>query len=91
MFPASIEVNLASDQEKEVINLISEKGSVFECSQSIGRHDLWIFLVAKSISELDNIKRMAKMHSGVKSVTVNLWTKTNFTFENLKLQPRGSE
>jgi DNA-binding Lrp family transcriptional regulator len=91
MYPASIEVNLKPNQKEKVTNLISERASVFEVSQSIGKHDLWIFLVAKSISELDNMKRLLKAHSGVSTVTLNLWTKTQFSFENLKLHPRGSE
>jgi Lrp/AsnC family transcriptional regulator, leucine-responsive regulatory protein len=91
MYPASIEVDLRTNQEKEVTKLISERASVFECSQSIGKHDLWIFLVAKSINELDNIKRLVRKHPGVNSVTVSLWTRTQFTFENLKLLKPGSE
>jgi DNA-binding Lrp family transcriptional regulator len=91
MYPASIGINLNPNQEEEVAKLIRERASVIESAQSVGKYDLLVFMVAKSISEIDNIKQLVRKHPGVKNVAVNLWTNPRFTFENLNLQPQESE
>jgi DNA-binding Lrp family transcriptional regulator len=91
MYPASIGINLNPKQENEVAKLIRERANVIEISQSVGKHDLCAFIVAKSIIEINNIKQLIRKQPGVKSITVSLWSKPQFAFENLNLQPQEPE
>lgn len=90
-YPAAIGVNLNPRQEKVVAKLIRERANVIDISQSVGEYDLCVFMIAKSISEIDYMKQLIRKQPGVERVAVSLWSKAQFIFENLNLQPQEDE
>jgi DNA-binding Lrp family transcriptional regulator len=87
LHPASIGISLNPDQEPLVIKLIREKANLISLVRSIGKNDLNIFLVAKSIKELDDLKQHIKKQAGIERIAINLWCTPYFNSENIDLQP----
>ncbi|MCW4045145.1 MAG: Lrp/AsnC family transcriptional regulator [Candidatus Bathyarchaeota archaeon] len=87
LFPASIGISLNSNQEPQVIRIIKERANLIAFAPSIGKSDLTIFLVAKSMNELDYLKQQLKKEAGIERITIDLWTTPCLNFENLNLQP----
>ena len=87
---ATIGIDLDSN-ENEVIKLIGERMNFVEPSAAVGKYDLLVFAVAKNITELDKTVYEIKQCSGVRKVTVNVWSgKPHQIFENINLQPKGT-
>jgi DNA-binding Lrp family transcriptional regulator len=90
--PATIGVSLSPNQEQEVTRLIQKRVdlNLAALSKSVGKYDLFIFLIAKSVDELDDLKDALMKEHGVGRVSVNFWSKPRFNFENVDLHPRGA-
>lgn len=87
---ATIGIDLDSNED-EVIKLIGERMSMIEPSVAVGKYDLCIFAVAKSITDLDRTVNEARKCSGIRKVTVNIWSgKVHQIFENVNLQPKDA-
>jgi len=87
---ATIGVDLDSSAD-EVIKLIGEHTNFGEPSVAIGKYDLLVMAVAKDITELDKVAYEIRRCSGVRKVTVNVWSsKQHQLFENVNLQPKGA-
>ncbi len=89
---ATVGVNLDYAQETEIANLFREraKANLIELSSSIGKYDLCVFMLGKSLQELDSITQAVRKHPGVKRIAVNIWvSEPYFLLENLHLQPTG--
>ncbi len=87
---ATIGIDLDSN-ENEVIKLICEQMNFVEPSAAVGKYDLCVFVVAKNVTELDKIVYEMRKCSGVRKVTVNVWSgKPHQIFENINLQPKGT-
>jgi Lrp/AsnC family transcriptional regulator, regulator for asnA, asnC and gidA len=89
--PASIGIRLNPNQETQVINSIREQTKIILLTKSVGKHDLSIFLVAKSMREIDYLKQCIQKQTGLNKVTINLWSTPYFNFENIDLQPTRAE
>jgi DNA-binding Lrp family transcriptional regulator len=87
MYPASIGIDLNHGQETQVIKSIRERANLISLSQSVGKNDLNIFLVAKSVKEIDNLKQTIRKQAGVRKISISLWSTPYFNFENIDLQP----
>ena len=87
LYPASLGISLASKQIPRVIELIEKQPNVIILSRSIGKHDLTVFLIAKNIKQVDDIKRAISAHAYIRKVTLNLWTTPHFNFSNVEIKP----
>ena len=90
MFPASIGISLNHDQEAKILKLIEEKVNVIMLSRSIGRDNLFLFVVANNLHEIENLKQVIKGHPEVRKVIVSIWSTPYFNFENINIQPTGT-
>ena len=88
-YPALIGVNLEGDPETVAEELACEQKNLAALSPSVGKYDLCLFPVATSIDELNALRQLIREKKGVNRVTVNIWTKTHFNFDNLELTPTG--
>jgi Lrp/AsnC family transcriptional regulator for asnA, asnC and gidA len=90
--PATIAITLTPGQEQRVIRLIQKRAdlNLAALSKSVGKYDLFIFLVAKSIDELNDLKDTLVKEHGAERVSVNFWSKPHFNFENVNLNPKGA-
>jgi Lrp/AsnC family transcriptional regulator for asnA, asnC and gidA len=86
---ALIGVNLEGDKDAIITELCKGGMNLAGISPSVGKYDLCIFAIAKSLLELDQIRRHIKGEKGVKRVAVNIWTQPHFNFDNFRLKPAG--
>lgn len=78
-----------SANEKQIIKFIDEHTDLIEPSASIGEYDLTALVYAKNIYYLEKVVTDIRKISGVRRVTVNVWSgQPNMTFENINLQPK---
>lgn len=88
MYNATFGVSLEHDQEPAVSMLIRERAHLVVLSQSVGKYDLFAFVLAKGIDEIDSVKQAIRRNPGVKKIAVNIWSsKPYFLFENLIIKP----
>jgi Lrp/AsnC family transcriptional regulator for asnA, asnC and gidA len=88
-YTALIGVNLEGDKDSLITELCSGGMNLAGVSPSVGKYDLCVFAIAESLLELDQIRRRIKGERGVKRVSVNIWTRTHFNFDNFRLKPAG--
>jgi len=86
MYPASIDVSLNPSQELQDTKLIAGKVKIIMLSRSIGIDNLFLFVVAKNLQEIEDLKQSIRGQPGVREVTTNLWGTPEFYFENIDLQ-----
>lgn len=91
MYPASIGVDLKPSQEPEIAKLLRERTNLVLLSESAGSDSFTIFLVAKSIKEIDDLKQLVRKHARTSKIKVSLWSTPLFDFENIDLQPTRIE
>lgn len=87
LHPASIGIKLNLSQEFHTIKIIKEQARVVSLSRSVGKNDLSIFLVAKSIEEIDNLKQAIRRQVGLSRITINIWDTPHLNLENVDIQP----
>jgi len=80
---ATIGISLRPGQEAEVLKLVRDK-KVNEAaiSSSMGKFDLCLFMMTRDLAEMQNFKK-SLMLLGIERVSVNLWVKPSFYFENV--------
>lgn len=83
--PLLLGINLDSNHEKDVINLIKRQVVVAGSNRTIGKYDLCLIVFAKSISALDKLKYLIRKQKGVTKVELNLWSNIHFNFDNIDL------
>ena len=88
-YPALIGVNLEGNPETVIEELTHEQKNLAGLSPCVGKYDLCIFVVAKTINELNALRRHIREKKGVKRVVVNTWTKPHFNFDNFELKGTG--
>ncbi len=86
---ATIGINLNPDQEQNVMNLIRDKKmNLAAISRSMGKFDLCVFVMAKNLEEIEDLKRDLILQ-GINRVSVNFWGKTHVQYENVELKAMG--
>lgn len=90
--PATIGISLSPDQEQRVTGLIQKRAdlNLAALSKSVGKYDLFIFVIAKSVNELYELKDALMKEHGVGRISINFWSKPHFNFENVDLNPKGA-
>ena len=90
LYPASIEVNIKPEYESAIAKLFRDRTNLILLSPSAGNSSFAIFLVAKSMKDIENLKQLIRKHTGTSKITVSLWSTPHFDFENIDLQPTRS-
>jgi len=91
MYPASIGIDLQPNQEPEIAKILRERTNLVLLSESAGSSSFTIFLVAKSMKEIDDLKQLLRKQAGSNKITVSLWNTPYFSFENVDLRPTRAE
>ncbi len=85
MHPASISIERATEAEaKKVLSLIEHSSGIFYSGLSVGKCELQIFLVAKSLKEIDNLKQLVRKHIHG-PISVDLWNTPWVSFDNISI------
>jgi|WetSurMetagenome_2_1015567.scaffolds.fasta_scaffold37476_3 Lrp/AsnC family transcriptional regulator, regulator for asnA, asnC and gidA len=88
---ASIEVeNFKIGEEKSVIEKMKEYTNVLVRSYTVGKNNCTFFIVARSTKDVENLKQFLLKHSYTGNININFWTKTNFLFDNIEIEPSGA-
>jgi len=82
---AVIGVNVDSNQEKDITNLITKYARVAGIDRTIGEYDLCIFVFAENINKIDDVKKLLTTHNGVDRVEVNIWNEIKLNYDNLSI------
>ena len=90
LYPASLGINLDYTQNQRITKLIEDRANVIILSKSIGKHDLTVFLVAKKLADIDQLRQDISAQAKVRKIVINLWTTPYFNFENLEIKPSGA-
>jgi Lrp/AsnC family transcriptional regulator for asnA, asnC and gidA len=90
MYPASIGIDLKPAQAPEIARTFRERTNLVLLRESAGSSSFTIFLVAKSMKEIDDLKYLIRKQSGTNKIRVSLWSTPRFDFENIDLQPTRS-
>ena len=90
LYPASFGINLDYSQTERIIKLIEKRSNVIILSKSVGKHDLTVFLVAKSLRDIDQLKHDISAQAWIRKIAINLWTTPHFNFGNLEIKPAGA-
>ena len=90
LYPASLGINLDYTQHQRITELIEGRANVIILSKSIGKHDLTVFLVAKKLADIDQLRQDISAQAKVRKIVINLWTTPYFNFENIEINPSGA-
>ena len=87
MYAASIGVDVKIHEKEEFLRIIRNRSNVLVASQCVGSNTLRVFVQAKSLKDLDNLKQYIRNKLGCRKVAVNLWSTPQFLFDNIELGP----
>ncbi len=90
MYPASIGIDLKPAQASRIATILRERTNLVFLNESAGSSGFTIFLVAKSMQEIDELRQLLRSQIGMRKVKVNLWSTPHFDFENIDLRPTRS-
>jgi Lrp/AsnC family transcriptional regulator for asnA, asnC and gidA len=90
MYPASIGVDLVTHERDKVLKIIRKESRLLITSESAGSNTLRVFLVAKRLKELEDLKQLIRKQPGTRKVTVSIWSAPQFLFGNVELEPSRS-
>ena len=85
MHPASISIETITEEDaRKVLSLIEHSSGIFYSGLSLGKCELQIFLVAKSLKEIDNLKQLIRKHVHG-PISVDLWNTPWISFDNISI------
>jgi DNA-binding Lrp family transcriptional regulator len=85
MYPASISIEtMNKDQCEKTISLVKSLTGLFVFNVTIGKSDFYVFLVAKSLKDLDYLKQSIKRYVTGK-ISMNLWNTPYLCFDNINI------
>lgn len=87
MHAASIGLNAKIHEKEEILEVIRTVSNVLVASESAGTNTLRVFVVAKNLAALENLKQSLKGKLNLRHVSVNLWSTPQFLFNNIELEP----
>ncbi len=86
-YPASIGVDMELNERDKVLKIIREQSKVIIASESAGSNTLRVFLVAKKLKDIEDLKQLIRKQPGTRKVTVSIWSAPHFVFDNIELEP----
>ncbi len=87
MHGASMGFDITAHEEENILRLVKRQTNVLVTSNSVGSNTLTIFLVAKSLKDIENLKQFIKKQLGSRKITVNVWNTPQFLFDNIEIVP----
>ncbi len=87
MYPVSIGVDVEGAEKDTILNIIRHQTCVLISSESTGSDTLRVFLVAKGLKEIEDLKQCIRKQQGIRRVTTSIWSAPHFLFENIELKP----
>ena len=85
MYPASISIErMNEDQCAKVISLVKSRSGLVVFNVSFGKSDFYVFLVAKSLKDLDYLKQSIRRHVTGK-ISMNFWNTPYLCFDNISI------
>jgi DNA-binding Lrp family transcriptional regulator len=87
MYAASIGVNVKIHEKEDFLRIIRNRSNVLVVGESVGSNTLRVFVVAKSLKDLENLKQYIRSKLGSRKVAVNFWGTPQFLFDNVELEP----
>jgi len=85
-FLAILGVNIDPKFEQHIMNVIRKRSKVMAIHKTIGGFDMIVFVVTKTINELDNLKQTIKKNEGVKSTSLMILQKLHLNYEAVDLK-----
>jgi Lrp/AsnC family leucine-responsive transcriptional regulator len=83
-----IETEIKADPN-EILKFFREHTCLIEPSLSIGKYDLHALIYAKDFDQLNGIVEMIKRRSGIRKVTVYVWSGLpSLNYDNLHFMPK---
>ena len=85
-FLAIIGVNLDPKCEQDIMRTIRKRSKVMAIHKTIGGFDMIVFVVSKTINELDNLKQVIKRNNGVRNTSLMILQKLHLNYEAVDLK-----
>jgi DNA-binding Lrp family transcriptional regulator len=87
-FIVSFALNVESGQETYIQNIIKELPNFFVCTETVGKYDMNIVILAKNYDEINQVRDLLKKQKGIKRIKVTANTNKIFYFpENVLVKP----
>jgi Lrp/AsnC family transcriptional regulator, leucine-responsive regulatory protein len=91
LYPGSIEIeNIKEDQAEKVAEILMERSIVLVKSKSVGKSDLTIFFVTKSIIDFENLRGVLRKYSQTGKINIAIWTTPCCMHENIRIKATGA-
>jgi len=85
MYPASVSIERMNEEQcAKVISLVKRSSSLVIFNVCFGKSDFYVFLVAKSLKDLDYLKQSIRRHVTGK-IIVSLWNTPYLCFDNISI------
>jgi len=84
-YPVIIGVNLDPSIEQDIIKLITEHTIVAGIDQTFGEYDLCLFVFAKDLKGLDDLKNILIHQVGVFEIELHIWHDFTLNYSNINL------
>ncbi len=81
---ALIGISLESSTEDEIIEIITDQITVAGIDKTIGEYDMTVFVFAKTVNELDELKNILVKQKSVQGVEINIWNKMLLNYGNIQ-------
>lgn len=78
-----METNLNGE---EIVDFFTKNTCLIEPAKGIGEYDLTAVIFAESIEKLNQQVEFARKKFGIKKVSINIWSKPYYCFENIDLK-----
>ncbi len=83
---AIIGVNLNPKFEQHIMHTIRKRSKVMAIHKTIGGFDMLVFIVSKTINDLNNLKQVIKKNNGVKNTSLMILQKLHLNYEAVELK-----
>ena len=90
MYPTSIGVDMDIRERDRVLKIVREQSRVLIAGESAGSNTLRVFLIAKRLEDIEDLKQLIRKQPGTRKVTVSIWSAPHFLFDNIELEPSRS-
>ena len=83
---ALICINLLSNQKiNEITDAIQENCQVYGVDKTFGEYDLCVYVFAKSVNDLDDVKTTLLNQKTIDNFEINIWNKVKVNYKNIEL------
>jgi DNA-binding Lrp family transcriptional regulator len=91
LYPGSIEIeNIREDHAEKVAEVLMERSIVLVKSKSVGKSDMTIFFVTKSMIDIENLRGVLRKYSETGKISIAIWNTPCCLQENIRIQATGA-